>query len=275
MTDRASTSPFQVALCQLAITDDPAANLNMIESSLAETDARLAVFPEASLVRFGNDLVAAAQALDGEFVTGLREAARRHSTAVIAGTFEPAESGRVHNTAVVIDATGDLIAAYRKIHLFDAFAFTESATVAPGSEPLVVDVGRKVGLVTCYDLRFPELFRTLVDQGAEMFVVIAAWTPGPYKEDHWITLARARAIENTMWTVAVGKAPETKPPLSGGPTGIGRSLLIDPMGVVRADLGGFPGTAVEAIDDATTERVREILPALGHRRIGIGEVSES
>ncbi|MFD0559500.1 putative amidohydrolase [Stackebrandtia endophytica] len=275
MTDQSSSHPFRVALCQLAIGDDPARNLAAIEASLAECDADLAVFPEASLVRFGNDLVAAAQPLDGEFVTGLREAARRHSIAVVAGTFEPADSGRVHNTAVVVDAEGELVGSYRKIHLFDAFAFSESDTVSPGREPLVVDVGRKIGLVTCYDLRFPELFRSLVDRGAEMFVVIAAWTPGPYKEDHWITLARARAIENTMWTVAVGKAPEIEPPPSGGPTGIGRSLLIDPMGVVRTDLGGFPGTAVGTVDDDATERIRRLLPSASHRRIAIGEVTEN
>ncbi|HIW60881.1 MAG TPA: carbon-nitrogen hydrolase family protein [Candidatus Stackebrandtia excrementipullorum] len=267
--------PLRVALCQLNIGDDPMKNLAQMEESLAECDADLAVFPEASLVRFGNDLSVCAQPLDGPFVTGLREAARRYGTALIAGVFEPAED-RIHNTAVVIDGEGELAASYRKIHLFDAFTFAESATVAPGTRPVVVEVaGRRIGLVTCYDLRFPELFRALVDQGADMFVVIAAWAPGPFKEDHWLTLARARAIENTMWTVAVGKAPDVEPPLSGGPTGIGRSVVVDPMGTVRRDLGQYPGVQVAEIDDDFTRRVREILPSLGHRRLTVaGEATD-
>ena len=266
--------PMRIVLGQLAITDDPAVNLAGISEALQGRDADVAVFPEASLARFGNDLRAVAQPLDGEFVTGLRDLAKRHGTALIAGTFEPVD-GRVYNTAVAIDSAGQIAATYRKIHLFDAFSFAESDTVVPGTHPVVVDLaGRRVGLVTCYDLRFPELFRALVDQGAELFAVIAAWTPGPYKEDHWLTLARARAIENTTWTVAVGKAPDVDPPVSGGPTGIGRSLIIDPMGTVRTDLGQAPGAATVEIDDAVTQRVREILPSLRHRRLAVAPCAD-
>lgn len=262
---------MRIALGQLEITDDPKTNLARITQSLGDCDADVAVFPEASLARFGNDLSAVAQPIDGEFVSGLRDAARRYATAVIAGTFEPV-GDRVYNTAVVIDAAGELVASYRKIHLFDAFSFTESETVAPGAVPVVADVaGRRVGLVTCYDLRFPELFRALSDRGAELFVVIAAWTPGPFKEDHWLTLARARAIENTTWTVAVGKAPDVEPPRSGGSTGIGRSVVVDPMGTIRTDLGQYPGVAVAEIDDEVTRRVRQILPSVHHRRLRVAD----
>jgi deaminated glutathione amidase len=261
---------MQVALCQIQVGDDPKENLAQIGGALAGVAGRaeLAVFPEAAQVRFGNELRALAEPLDGPFVTALREAAAEHRVAVIAGVFEPAGDGRVYNTAVAIDADGELRGVYRKLHLFDAFSFVESEVVAPGSEPVVVELaGTRIGLATCYDVRFPELFRALVDQGAETFVIIAAWAQGVFKEEQWTTLVRARAIENTMWTVAVGKAPDTTSPPSGGRTGVGRSLLVDPIGAVRADLGQFPCVQVGEVDQTVTARVREMLPSLRHRRL--------
>src|SRR5690606_36022235 len=162
-----------------------------------------------------------------------------------------------------------LIGAYRKIHLFDAFGHRESDRVSPGDTPLVVDVaGTRVGVATCYDIRFPELFRALVDAGAQAFVVIAAWAQGSFKEDHWVTLARARAIENTTWTIAVDKAPAISPAPHGTMTGVGRSLLIDPMGTVRADLGVVPRVEVVTVDSADTVSARRAVPSLEHRRLG-------
>ncbi len=129
---------------------------------------------------------------------------------------------------------------------------------------MVVELeGLRVGLITCYDIRFPELARALVDQGADAFVVIAAWGSGPMKEEHWATLVRARAIENTMWTVAVGQAPN---PEARDGFGVGRSMLVDPIGVVRTDLGPAGAVQVVEIDPAETERVRTTLPSLEHRR---------
>lgn len=259
---------MRVALCQIQVGDDPKENLARIQEAIPE-GVDLAVFPEASQVRFGNDLRAMAEPLDGPFVTALRETARQRSTAIIAGVFETAPDGRVYNTNVAIGSDGDLAAAYRKIHLFDAFNFVESETVAPGDEPVVVELaGTKIGLATCYDVRFPELFRKLVDAGAETFVIIAAWAQGVFKEEHWTTLVRARAIENTTWTVAVGKAPDTTSPPAGGRTGVGRSLLVDPMGVVQADLGPFPAVRAAEVDPELTPQVRRVLPSLDHRRLG-------
>lgn len=260
---------MRIALGQIDIGDDPAANLARVAETLKQVGpVDLAVFPEAAMARFGGDLAAVAQPLDGEFVTGLRRAARDAATAVVAGVFEPAGHDRVHNTAVAIDAAGELVGHYRKIHLFDAFGYRESDTVAAGRHPVVVELaGVRIGLATCYDLRFPELFRALTDQGAQLFAVIAAWTPGVLKEEHWTTLVRARAIENTTWTVAVGKPPDATPPARGGPTGIGRSLLVDPMGAVRADAGPFGCVQVVELDLGLTEKVRRILPSLEHRRL--------
>ncbi|MEZ0072575.1 carbon-nitrogen hydrolase family protein [Planotetraspora sp. GP83] len=258
----------RVALCQIPVAHDPKTNLESVRDALARAEgARLAVFPEATLTRFGRGVIETAEPLDGPFVTGLAQAAREHGTAVIAGVFEPAEGGRVHNTAVAIDEAGELVAAYRKIHLFDSFGARESELVAPGDAPAVVRLaGLRVGLITCYDVRFPELARALVDEGADVFAVIAAWGSGPMKEEHWATLVKARAIENTTWTIAVGQAPN--PAVQDG-FGVGRSMLIDPMGVVRHDLGPGPAVQVGEIDSSLTEIVRTTLPSLEHRRLGV------
>ncbi|GAA1660639.1 carbon-nitrogen hydrolase family protein [Nonomuraea maheshkhaliensis] len=254
----------RIALCQIPVSPDPSANLKRAREAIAAAgDAELAIFPEATLTRYGRRITDLAEPLDGPFVTGLAEAAREHGIAVIAGVFEPGD-GRVHNTAVAIDAQGEVRAAYRKIHLFDSFGAKESDLVAPGAEPVVVELaGVRVGLVTCYDIRFPELTRALVDQGAELFAVIAAWGSGPLKEDHWVTLVRARALENTMWTAAVGQAPN--PAESSDGYGVGRSMLVDPMGVVRADLGTGPGVRVVEVDHEWTATARATLPCLEHR----------
>jgi predicted amidohydrolase len=258
----------RIALCQIPVSPDPAANLKRVREALARAEgADLAIFPEATLTRYGRRITGLAEPLDGPFVTGVAEAARRHGVAVIAGVFEPG-GDRVHNTAVAIDAQGTLKAAYHKIHLFDSFGAKESELVAPGAEPTVVDLaGVRVGLITCYDIRFPELARALVDRGAELFAVIAAWGSGPLKEDHWVTLVRARALENTMWTAAVGQAPN--PGESSDGFGVGRSMLVDPMGVVRADLGTPPGVRVVETDAEVTASSRAALPCLEHRVLGI------
>ncbi|MFC4590342.1 carbon-nitrogen hydrolase family protein [Sphaerisporangium corydalis] len=256
----------RIALCQIPVSEDPKTNLERVRDALgraASRGATLAVFPEATLTRYGKGIIESAEPLDGPFLTAVADAARAHEVAVVLGTFEPA-GDRVSNTAVVLDRRGRLLAAYRKIHLFDSFGARESDLVTPGDAPVVVEVeGLRLGLVTCYDVRFPELTRALVDLGADAFAVIAAWGGGPLKEEHWTTMVRARAIENTMWTVAVGQAPN---PEARDGFGIGRSMLVDPMGVVRADLG--PGAVVQVveIDPAETERARATLPSLSHRR---------
>ncbi|MGP3956590.1 carbon-nitrogen hydrolase family protein [Nonomuraea sp. 3N208] len=253
-----------IALCQIPVSPDPSTNLKRVREALSRAEgADLAIFPEATLTRYGRRITSLAEPLDGPFVSGLAEAAREHGTAVIAGVFSPGE-GRVHNTAVAIDAQGAIKAAYRKIHLFDSFGAKESDLVAPGAEPVVVELaGLRVGLITCYDIRFPELARALVDKGAELFAVIAAWGSGPLKEDHWVTLVRARALENTTWTAAVGQAPN--PAESSDGYGVGRSMLVDPLGVVRADLGTAPGVQVVRVDPEWTATARATLPCLEHR----------
>src|SRR5579875_2804545 len=264
---------MRVALCQIPVSSDPSVNLGRVRDALAEAaaqDADLAVFPEATQIRFGCDPRPVAAPPDGAFGSGLAAAARESGVALVAGVFEPAPDGRVFNTALAVDRGGELVAAYRKLHLFDALGQRESDLVAPGGEPVLAKLaGLSVGMQTCYDIRFPELTRLLAGRGADLIVVPAAWGAGLFKEDHWMTLTRARAIENTVWVAAAGQVPDPGEPPTRAPTGIGRSLLIDPMGTVRLDLGPFPGVGVADVDLSLTARVRAALPCLEHRRADV------
>ena len=261
---------MRIALCQIPVSSDPLVNLSRVRGALGEAaggGAGLALFPEATLVRFGADLRAAAEPLDGPFCSGVAEACAATGVAAILGVFEPAPDGRVFNTAVAFSPFGELVASYRKLHLFDAFSQRESDLVAPGSAVVLTDLaGARVGLQICYDIRFPELTRALAVGGASLVTVSAAWQAGLFKEEHWVTLLRARAIENTVWIAAVGQVPDPDEKPTRAPTGIGRSMLIDPLGVVRADLGPAPGIAVAEADLSLVGAVRETLPSLANRR---------
>jgi deaminated glutathione amidase len=261
---------MRVALCQLPVSSEPSINLKRIESALTsakELGSDLAVFPEASMVRFSADLREAAEPLDGPFRTGLSQAARSSGVALAAGMFTTGPGDLVYNTTVAIDATGQLVAAYHKIHLFDALGTRESETIAPGHDIVVAELaGLKVGFLTCYDVRFPELAGALARRDADLLVIGSAWAAGLFKEEHWVTLVRARAIENTIWIAAAGQVPDPGEPPTKAPTGIGRSLLVDPMGTARLDLGSAPGIAVGIVDTELTARVRSVLPSLEHHR---------
>ena len=264
---------MKVALCQLPASSDPAVNLSRVKGALAQAAAQgagLAVCPEGTQVRFSAELRAVAEPVDGPFCQGLAEAARETGVAVVAGVFEPAPDGRVYNTTVAFGADGRLAAAYRKLHLFDALGYRESELVAPGSKPVFADLaGLRVGFMTCYDVRFPELARTLAAGGADLLVIPAAWAAGLFKEDHWVTLVRARAIENTVYVAAAGQVPDPAEPVTTAPTGIGRSMLVDPLGTVRADLGSRPGIASADVDPDLTRQVRIELPSLANRRTDV------
>jgi predicted amidohydrolase len=261
---------MRIALCQLAGSADPAVNLRRVTAALQQAalgDAQLAVFPEATLVRFGSGLRAAAEPLDGPFCTAVAKACATAGVAAVLGTFEPAPDGRVYNTAAAFDAAGNLAGAYRKLHLFDAFTQRESDLVAPGGTVALIELaGVPVGPQICYDIRFPELARTQAVRGARLITVSAAWQAGLFKEEHWVTLLRARAIENTAWIAAVGQVPDPDAEPTRAPTGVGRSMLIDPLGVVRADLGPSAGVVVLDADMALVDTVRATLPTLANRR---------
>ena len=261
---------MRIALGQIPVSSRPEVNAKRVGLALvqaADQGADLAVFPEATQIRFGCDLRAAAEPLDGPFCSGLASAAKETGVALVAGVFEPAPDGRVYNTAVAYDGAGHLVSSYRKLHLFDAFGHRESDQVAPGSVPVICTLaGVRTGLEICYDVRFGELSRALAVAGAELLVLPAAWAAGLFKEEHWVTLVRARAIENTVWVAAVGQVPDPGEPPTRAATGIGRSMLVDPLGVVRADLGPGPGMTVAEVGEDLIGTVRATVPSLANRR---------
>ena len=183
-------------------------------------------------------------------------------TTPAAGSTPPGDvPQRAYNTVVAVDAAGSLVGAYRKVHLYDAFGTRESDRLEPGPPgvpPLVIRMGDLTfGVVTCYDLRFPESARRLVDAGADVIVVPAAWVDGPLKADHWRTLLRARAIENTAVVIGVGMA---------GPGLVGRSLLAGPDGVVGLELDETPQVRTVDLDPEPLAQVRRQNPSLANRR---------
>lgn len=223
--------------------------------------ADLVVLPEAFARDFGeagSDVSAYAETLDGPFGTELARVADAASCTVVAGMFEVADDPeRPHNTLLV---AGGARAAYRKIHLYDSFGYRESDRLTGGApEPVVVDVaGWRVGLMTCYDLRFPELSRLLVNDGAEVIVVPAAWLPGERKVEHWRTLLAARAIENTCFVVGAAQ-PE--------PRYCGHSAVFGPMGELLADAGGGEATLEVTLDRDDLRASRRANPSLTNRRL--------
>lgn len=268
MPEESSSQELSVALVQEASSLDPAENrgfLADLTSSDALGDARLVVLPEAFARDFGKpgeDISAFAEPQTGPFATALEAAASPERT-IMAGMFETAaDPGRPFNTLLV---RGQVSAAYRKIHLYDSFGYRESDRLTAGEwEPLVVEVdGFRLGLMTCYDLRFPELARALVEAGADALVVPAAWVPGrteqehARKVDHWRTLARARAIENTTYVLACGQA---------APRYTGHSLVVDPFGEVVAEAGPEPTRLTATLRRSVIVEARETNPSLANRR---------
>ena len=264
---------LRVALAQIVSGADPAANLAQVAEltgRAAAEGAALVVFPEATMRCFGLPLGPVAEPLDGPWADGVRAVAREHGVAVVAGMFTPAPDGRVTNTLL---ATGPGVeAAYAKIHLYDAFGFAESATVAPGDDLVLIDVaGVRVGLATCYDVRFPELFTGLADAGAQVVCLPASWGAGPGKVEQWQVLTRARALDATCFVLAAGQAdPATvgEPARSGAPTGVGHSVAVGPDGGVLGELGAGPDLLVVDLDLDAVERTRAALPVLANRRLG-------
>jgi deaminated glutathione amidase len=259
----------RVALCQISSTDDPRANLKEVEAGVraaAAEGAHVALFPEATMARFGVPLGPLAEPLDGPWASAVRGFAQSAGLLVVAGMFTPAPDGRVFNTMLVTGRGHHL--GYDKIHLFDAFGFTESRTVAPGSSPVTVTLDDTVvGIATCYDIRFPTLFTTLADRGAAVILLGASWGAGEGKRSQWELLVRARALDSTCWLLACGQAdPGTPNPKA--PTGIGYTTVADPTGRVHAQLGAGPDLLVVDVDLALVDSTRAIIPVLANRRLG-------
>jgi deaminated glutathione amidase len=263
--------PVPVAVAQFHATTEKEANLkatrDLVEAA-AQRGARLVVTPECSMYGWSDDPDeprAISEPLTGHFAEKLSALAAESGAMLVAGLIEQSGDGREQpfNTVVAYAADGTMLGCYRKLHLYDAFGYLESARFrsGPHAAPLIFDLDDlRFGVMTCYDLRFPEMARLLVDAGAHALIVPAAWVAGPAKEDHWITLLRARAIENSCYVVAAGQT---------SPRYIGRSAVIDPMGTVQAGAGEEPAIALAELTSERVQRVRGMLPGLTHRRFHI------
>jgi predicted amidohydrolase len=202
---------------------------------------------------------------DGNFIATLRKAAKMNKISIISTIYEKNGSGfdnRVYDTAVLIDNNGEISSVYRKLHLYDALGFKESDKMVAGNmieKPAKTSVGN-LGLMICYDIRFPELSRILTVNGANILVSPSAWVHGIMKEEHWQTLLKARAIENGLYIIA---------PNQIGNIFSGRSMVVDPFGIVLLDMGNREGMEVVEIDKSRVQKVRELLPLLKNRRTDV------
>ena len=259
---------MKVAIAQLSTSADKNSNLVKGLQYIAKAKgmgADFVILPEFYMVlattKSGVLPADSAEPLNGPFVSALQDAAREHEIYVVCGMYEsnPADAKRAYNTTVFIDRSGKLIHSYRKTHLYDAFSFKESDTIIPGDNRYKVietEFG-KIGLMVCYELRFPEIARQFALQDADVLFVPAGWLAGPMKEDHWQTLIRARAIENTMFVLGANLV---------GDIFTGRSMLVDPMGIIIASGGEEEALVVADIDLERIGRVRGKLPSVRDRR---------
>lgn len=265
---------MRVAAVQLNSNGDKARNLAAAERlvrAAAAFGAELVALPEKwNLLAGGEELVAGAEPLDGPSLGSARGWARDLGIHLLAGSISErgAEGAKASNTSVLIGPDGEDIAVYRKIHMFDVDAggvsYRESEHEQPGSETVVAPAGDlTAGLTVCYDLRFPELFRVLALRGARLILVPSAFTLATGR-DHWEVLLRARAIENQLFVLAPNQVGEAPPHYSS----FGRSMIVDPWGVVLATAPDEECFVAAELDLAVLDRVRAALPSLANRQPG-------
>jgi deaminated glutathione amidase len=261
----------RIALAQIKSSTEKSVNLKLALELIQEAKskgARMIAFPEF-LMAFSPgsqspaELAELAESIDGPFAASLAESARAHGIHVLATIYERCGvPNRVYDTAVWINAHGKTAAIYRKLHLYDALGFKESDKFAAGNEltpPLKTDLGQ-IGMMICYDLRFPELSRLLTLMGAEVLVAPSGWVQGDLKVEHWQTMVRARALENGCYVIAPDQVANIY---------IGHSMVVDPFGRIVVDLGESQGLEIVDLDLAMVGEVREKLPLLKNRRSDI------
>ncbi|MGP5671336.1 nitrilase-related carbon-nitrogen hydrolase [Brachybacterium alimentarium] len=260
----------RIALAQIEVDEAFEVTERAVRSavaSAAEAGAQLVLLPEATLAPFGTDLRAAADASHEAFDRLVSELAQEHGLIVVAGSFTPADGGRVHNTVILRGPADDgsrLELEYRKIHLFDAYGAKESETVAPGTELVTLDLGgARLGIATCYDVRFPEQFTALARRGAHAVLLPLAWADGSGKSEQLRLLLQARALDSTCVVLAADQAPPAD--YEGrAARGIGQSAVIGPLGQIRQKLGRAPGLLLVDLDLAEVRAARKALPVLEH-----------
>jgi predicted amidohydrolase len=264
------------AAVQVCSTDDLQENLKRareLVSVAVDRGAEFVCLPENfAFMRREGSAFPCAQGLDGEIVGCIRDLAEQNQIWLLGGTFPESIPGekRIHNTSVLVGPDGEVAAVYRKIHLFDVDlgaegggAFRESKTFAPGSEVVVAQtpLGR-LGMSICYDIRFPELYREMSSRGADLIAIPSAFTPQTGR-DHWEVLLRARAIEAQAFVIAPAQCGQHGPDRAS----YGRSMIIDPWGLVLAQAADRPDVIVADCDPSELERIRAAIPALKNRRL--------
>lgn len=247
-----------------------AAITQLVEKAAAD-GVRVLILPELAMYRRLDspirEAVVNAESLDGPFTTAVLDLSAKHGLLIAVGIFEtlPADLNddtHVYNTLVIADK-GQLLHAYRKVHLYDAFTSKESDSVRPGDDlPPVLEVdGFRIGFAICYDVRFPEYFRIMADQGVDIIAIATAWARGIGKEEHWDVLTRSRAIENTAYVIASGEASAKS---------VGRSRILDPFGYSLGDAGEQRWALVTSdVERTRLHEVRAILPSLQNRRVAV------
>jgi deaminated glutathione amidase len=263
---------MRAAVVQLNSTADVARNLEVSERLVREAaadGATLVALPERwHLLGDSQTLLEGAEPLDGPSLLAARDWARELGIHLVAGSIAERlpDSELMANTSALIDASGEIVATYRKIHMFDVdvggVSYRESEHEQPGDEIVVAAAGEiELGLTVCYDLRFPELYRILAVRGARAITVPSAFTLATGR-DHWDVLLRARAIENQAFVIAPNQVGEAPPHFSS----YGRSAIVDPWGVVLARAPDTECFVAAQLDFEGQGRVRRSLPSLANRR---------
>jgi predicted amidohydrolase len=262
---------MKVAVVQFKASTNKKVNLKKIISYISKAtskNATLCAFPEfmmfyTSSSQTPKQLVNLAETINGNFVTTIAKAAKENQIQVVGSFYEKSrKKDRVYDTCFIIGKSGKVISTYRKIHLYDALGFKESDKIVSGSKitkPVNTSLG-KMGMMICYDLRFPEMARSLATAGAEVLVAPSAWVKGNMKEEHWITINKTRAIENGCYVIA---------PDQVGNIYCGRSLVVDPYGKILLDMKKRQGIGFVNINLNKVKQTRKILPLLKNRRTDI------
>ncbi len=262
---------MKVAIIQFKALTSKENNLKKIISYIskaASKNATLCAFPEFMMFYTNSSqtpkqLADLSETISGNFITTIANAAKNHHIQVVGSFYEKSrKKNRVYDTAFIIDKSGKVISNYRKIHLYDALGFRESDKMISGSKiakPVKTSIG-KVGMMICYDLRFPEMARLLAVTGSEVLVVPSAWVKGKMKEEHWITINKTRAIENGCYVIAPDQVENIY---------CGRSLVVDPYGKILLDMKKKKGIGYVNIDLNKVKQTRKILPLLKNRRTDV------
>ena len=262
---------MKVAVVQFKASTNKETNLKKILdyiSKAAKNKAALVAFPEFMMFYTNSSqspkqLANLAETIKGNFVNTIAKSAKENQIQVIGSFYEKStKKDRVYDTSFIIDKSGKVISSYRKIHLYDALGFKESNKMTSGSKiskPVSTSIGT-VGMMICYDLRFPEMSRSLAVSGSEVLVVPSAWVKGEMKEEHWLTINKTRAIENGCYVIS---------PDQVGNIYCGRSVVVDPYGKILLDMKKKQGISYVNIELKKIKNIRKVLPLLKNRRTDI------